>query len=909
MIESLDLNKSKKAIEPISAEFNKKLIESVNYCYSCNRCNTACPTAYLGTFFPRNLITDITFLSIEETLENNNIWKCLSCGACVEYCPMSKENSGVNFLDLILNLRSLVSTNEALQLDKNECQHNREYANLPRMMANEEIEISNRLGFLSDTNLKISDEGEIGYFMGCMPLMSSIPPCTNACPAGVDVQGYVGLIKEGKFQEALDLIRERNPFPVVCGRVCTHPCERNCNREEIDDPIAIRALKRFVSDWEIQNKGLSKFEPAKPLKEKVAIIGAGPAGLSAAFYLALKGYKPTVFEESSYTGGKLRSGIPEYRLPQDTLDYEIEFIEKMGVEIKTNTPIGPDLTFDDLREQGYKAIYIGIGLGESRNMGVEGEDLDNILYGLDFLEKVNVLNEKYDFKNKVIGVVGGGNVAIDSARTALRLGAKKVMVIYRRSQNEMPALKEEVEDAISEGVEFQFLTNPIHLVRGDTGSCEEAECIQMELGEPDASGRRSPVEIEGSEFKIKIDLIILAIGQVANFDLIKAAESRLEFDKRGRIKYNDLTLETNLTGVFAGGDILAQKGIAINAISNGYEAAISIDRYLNGQDLKERRVNRTEFKKSPIPKKKINEKSRNDMGELDTTNRIKTFNEVEVGLTEEIAIKEANRCLNCSSCSSLDQMINEPTGKLDYGKHHVMSYYNTVDYLKIPRTVIGLLNHKEIIPVVLKDEKCCGHDSLWQGDIETFERLAKHNVKIFKEAGVKTLIFSCAEGYYTWKHKYSELFDGDDGFDFDIYHITDFILKENLLEGLKFPITDKIKVTYHDACRLGRLSKVFDEPRIILKDIPFIEVVEMKSNKEDALCCGVNAYISCDEYSKTIQRNRILEAIETGASYLLVSCPKCLAHFNCYLEEHPDMKEKIKAVEFTSFLGNLLFLT
>jgi len=908
MTESGDLKKAKKAKELISNELTKGLIESVNYCYSCNRCNTACPVSYLGTFYPRNLITDITFLSVEEALERNNVWNCLSCGACVEYCPMSKSNTGVNFLDLILNLRKIVSSYEPLRLQMNECQHNREYINLPKMIANDEVQIIDRLGFLKNTNLKIKNEGEIGYFMGCVPFMGGNPPCTSACPAGVDVQGYVGLIKEGKFQEALDLIRERNPFPVVCGRVCTHPCESNCNRENIDDPIAIRALKRFVSDWEIQNKGHSKFNPVKLTKDKVAIIGAGPAGLSAAFYLALKGYKPTVFEESSYKGGKLRSGIPEYRLPQDTLDYEIEFIEKMGVEIKTNTPVGPDLTFNDLREQGYKAIYIGIGLGESRDMGVDGEDLDNVLNGLEFLENVNIFNEKYDFTGKVIGVVGGGNVAIDSARTVLRLGAKKVMLIYRRSENEMPALKEEVEDAKNEGIEFQFLTNPIHLIRGDSGFCEEAECIQMELGEPDASGRRSPIEIEGSEFKLKIDMIILAIGQVANYNLIKAAENKLEFDKRGRIKYDALTLETNLAGVFAGGDILAQKGIAINAISNGYETAISIDRYLSGQDLKESRIIRSEFKKSPIPKKTINEKSRNDMDELDADSRIKSFDEVEIGLTEEIAIKEANRCMNCGSCSSLDQMINEPIGKLNYGMQPSMSYHNTIDYLKIPRTVIGLLNHKDITPVVLKDEKCCGHDSLWQGDFATFERLARHNVKTFKEAGVKTLIFSCAEGYYTWKHKYPELFDGDDEFDFEIYHITEYILKENLLDGLKFPISNKIKVTYHDACRLGRLSKIFDEPRDILKEIPFIEVIEMESNKEDALCCGVNAYISCDEYSKTIQRNRILEAISTGASYLLVSCPKCLAHFNCYLDEHPEMKEKIQVIEFTSFLGNLLFL-
>jgi len=908
MTESGERTNQKKTKQSISTEMFKDVIKSVDYCYSCNRCNTSCPVSFLGTFFPRNLITDISFLSVEEALEKNNIWNCLSCGQCVEYCPMSKEGTGVNFLDLILNLMSLVSSYEPLQQEKDICQHNREYTNIAQMMANDEIEVTDRLGFLSNTNLKITEKGEIGYFMGCTPYMTSIPPCTNACPAGVDVQGYVALIKEGKFQDALDLIREHNPFPIVCGRVCTHPCEENCNREDIDNPIAIRALKRFVSDWEIQNKGQSKFKPVDQKKEKVAIIGAGPAGLSAAFYLALKGYRPTIFEESAFKGGKLRSGIPEYRLPQEVLDYEIEFIEKMGVEIKTNTPIGPNLTFNDLKKQGYKAIFIGVGLGESRGMGIEGEDLDNVIHGLQFLEDVNINNQAYDFKDKVISVGGGGNVAIDSARTALRLGAKKVMVIYRRSENEMPALNEEVEDARHEGIEFQFLTNPIHLISGESGSCEEAECIQMELGEPDASGRRRPVEIEGSQFKIKIDAIILAIGQIANFKLVKAAENELEIDKRGHIKYDSQTLETNIPGVFAGGDILAQKGIAINAIANGYEVAISIDRYLRGQDLRKDRVNRADFKTSPIPKKKINEKARNNMQELSLERRISSFDEVEEGFSEEIAIIEANRCLNCGSCNNVDQRVSDPTGKVNYGKNPTVSLYNTLDYLEIPKTVIGLFNHKEITPVVLKEEKCCGHDSLWQGDLETFEKLARHNVRIYKEAGVKTLVFSCAEGYYTWKYKYPELFEDESEFDFDIYHISEYILKENLLDGLKFPVTNKLKVTYHDACRLGRFSKIYNQPREVIQSIPFVQLIEMENIKEDALCCGVNAYISCNEYSKTLQRDRILEAIETGADYLIVSCPKCLAHFNCYLDEHPELKEKIKVVDLTTFLGKLLFL-
>ena len=889
-------------------ELLDKIRSSANYCFNCNRCVNVCPQSKSNLFTPRSLITDLSLLSLEEAIEYTNIWHCLTCGRCMEYCPMSKDNVGINIPDIILNLRSLTSEFDMLQDRKVECQHGRAYSNLPKLMADDNITLENKLGFLESTNLKVSNKGEIAYFMGCLPLLNGIAPCSKACPAGVDVQGYVSLIKDGKFQEAIDLIREKNPFPVVCGRVCTHPCELSCNRKEIDDSVAIRALKRFISDWEIKHKGGSRIKPVNQTKEKVAIIGAGPAGLTAAYYLALKGYKPTVFEASAHKGGKLRTGIPKYRLPRKTLDYEIEFIEKIGVEIKTNTLIGPDLTFDDLREQGYKAFFITIGLENSREMKIEGENLKNVFYGLKLLEEHNLGTKKYNFKGKVVGITGGGNVAIDSARTALRLGAEKVVVIYRRSENEMPALEEEIEAAKEEGIEFQFLTNPFQIVSDDTGSCSEVECISMELGEPDESGRRRPIEIEGSAFRIKIDVLILAIGQVPDYSLINAAQDKFECDKWGNIIYDDLTLETSVPGVFIGGDVLGGKGVAITAIANGYEAAISIDRYINGLDLKEERVKRESYKSSPIPKKEMKSIPRNEIEELPIDKRIKNFNEIELGYNEEVAIKEASRCLNCSSCNSCDQSSDVKLQECAYGNNPSITYRNSVDYLKIPRAVIGLLNQKEIEPVVLKDEKCCGHDSLWQGDLETYEKLARYNVKLFKDAGVKTVIFSCAEGFNTWKFQYKKLFENSEEFDFEIYHITEYILKEKLLDGITFPLLDKTKITYHDPCRLGRLSKVYDAPREIFKNLPFIELVEMENNKQDAICCGVSAYIACNINSKLLQGERIKEAIDTGAEYLITSCPKCLAHFNCYLDEHVALKSQIKVVDLVSFIGNLLFL-
>lgn len=914
MTESTDKDIPKKDKNIISREFIEKVRAAANYCFNCNRCVNVCPLSYLDIFHPRDLITDLTFLSPEEVLEKHNIWQCLTCGLCMEYCPMTKDNVGVNIPEIIMNLRSLATEYEPLRNQQIECHHDRLYSNLPRLMANDEIEIHNKIGFLEDSNLKIKNRGEIAYFMGCLPFMNSNPPCSDGCPAGVDVQGYVSLISEGKFQEAIDLIRERNPFPYVCGRICTHPCELSCNRNKIDDPIAIRALKRFLSDWELEHPYQTNLKPVKQTKEKVAIVGAGPGGLSAAYFLARMGYRPTVFEATPFKGGTLRSGIPKYRLPDYILFEEINIIQKMGVEIKLNTPVGPDLTFEDLENMGYKAFFISIGQQTCRDMKIEGEDITDVFCGLEFLKKRHLSKHKYDFKDKIIGVVGGGNVAMDSARSALRLGAKEVILIYRRSEVEMPASKPEIEAAKEENLKFHFLTNPIRVVGDENGKIDYVEFIRMKLGEPDASGRRSPIPIENSEFKMKVDVLLLSIGQQADFTLLEAAQDKLKIDRWGKIETDETTLQTNIPNVFAGGDVIERNPIAIIAIAHGYEAAISIDRYLRGEDLKKGRVPRDKYKLSPVPKKEVNIEKRQDVLTLHIDERITTFKEVEVGFSEESAVKEANRCLNCNICCSPDispEVYKDSQEHLTiercyYGENPNINLLNTTDYLDIPRSVIGLLNQNDIVPVVLAPEKCCGHDNLWNGDIDTFKKLAKFNIDLFKEAGVKTIVFSCAEGYYTWKFEYKKLFPEE--FDFEIYHISEYILKANLLDGLKFPNIGQIKVTYHDACRLGRLGKVYDAPRDVLKQIPFIKLIEMENNKQDASCCGVSAYTACNENSKILQGNRIKEAIDTGAYYLIVSCPKCLAHFKCYLNENKDLKDKIKVIDFITFIGKILFL-
>lgn len=485
-----------------------------------------------------------------------------------------------------------------------------------------------------------------------------IPPCTNACPAGIQVQGYIALIGEGKFQEALDLIRENNPFPGICGRVCTHPCEDNCNRKDVDEPVAVNALKRFVSDWEMKNsdKGQAPKEEKsgeeKKSLAKVAIIGSGPGGLAAGYYLAKMGYRPTVFEALPVTGGMLRVGIPEYRLPDEILDYEIEKIKEQGVKIKTNTPVGPDLTFDDLRKKGYQAIFAAIGLHTSLKLGIKGENLKGVMHGIDFLSKTKK-GESFDFRDKVVAVIGGGNVAMDSARSALRFSAKKVVVVYRRSRAEMPAIKEEIESAIREEIDFRFLTSPQKAIGNPQGEIKELECIEMKLGKPDKSGRRRPIPIPGSEFKIGVDILIVAVGQKSDYRPLKVAGKNLEIE-RGQIEVDPLTLETNIPGVFAGGDCIGGSGIAVQAIADGHKAAVSIDKYLRKADLREGRTKR-ELPIAPLPEKDIKKVHREKVPELLIKDRVDNFREVELGFNEEQAITEAKRCMNCNICSTCKQ--------------------------------------------------------------------------------------------------------------------------------------------------------------------------------------------------------------------------------------------------------------
>jgi len=506
------------------------------------------------------------------------------------------------------------------------------------------------------------------------------PPCRVACPAHVNAQGYVALISQGKFREALEVVRRTMPFPAICGRVCNHPCELDCERGKVDEPIAIRSLKRFISDYELK-AGREKASPAPRTKEeKAAIIGSGPAGLACAYDLVREGYPVTVFEALPESGGLLRYGIPEYRLPNEVLNNEISYIQEMGVEIKTNTPVKD---FAELFAKGYGAIFVATGAPVSQKMGIPGEDNPGVLHALDFLRRVN-LGEKVIVGAKV-AVIGGGNAAIDASRVALRLGAKEVSIVYRRSRAEMPAEESEIEEAEKEGVKINFLAAPTKVLTRDS-KLTGIECIRMELGEPDASGRRRPTPVKGSEFTMEVDNVIIAIGQALDKE---ALSQDLAYTAWETLSVDQITLQTNIDGVFAGGDAVSGPAGVIEAIAAGKEAAISIDRYLRGLDLAEGRP-RALKKAEKVSKEGVETKPRNAMPLMEVERR-KGFEEVELGFDEKMAIEEAKRCLNCAVCSecrecekaceanAINHEMEEEVVEVDVGNIIVATGYDAFD--------------------------------------------------------------------------------------------------------------------------------------------------------------------------------------------------------------------------------------
>ena len=467
-------------------------------------------------------------------------------------------------------------------------------------------------------------------------------PCSKACPAGTDCQGYVGLVANGEFEKANELIKDKIPLPASIGRVCPHPCEDKCRRGLIDEPISIAAIKRFAGDYDLMADENYVPECEEPTGKSVAIIGGGPMGLSAAYFLRQKGHDVTIFDAMPKLGGMLRYGIPEYRLPKDVLDAEIDIIREMGVEMITDTKIGEDISFETVRGD-FDAVLLGIGAWVSTGTGCKGEDAEGVIGGIDFLRKV-VRNQHIDFGKKV-AIVGGGNTAMDACRTAVRLGASEVYNIYRRTKDEMPADRLEIEEAEEEGVIFKNLTNPLEYIKDENGHVKQVVLQVMELGEPDASGRRKPVPVEGKTETLDVDTVILAIGQAVDAEAFDVDKT-----KKNAVAYDPETFMTSIPGVFAGGDCGNDKiSIAVEAIADAGKVSEIIDAYLDGEAVTYEPpyfVERTDVtEKTFEDREKL---CREKAEQLSAAERKDNFSEVVYdGLTEDQAVAEASRCLEC----------------------------------------------------------------------------------------------------------------------------------------------------------------------------------------------------------------------------------------------------------------------
>jgi NADH-quinone oxidoreductase subunit F len=474
-------------------------------------------------------------------------------------------------------------------------------------------------------------------------------PCHMACPAGIDIPSYMALVGQGRFLEALEVIRQDNPFPWVCGLICPHPCERACVRGHLDEPLNIKYLKAFVADWATRHGEYLPLKPGPDNGRKVAVVGSGPAGLSCAHYLALKGYRVTVFESMPEAGGLFVAGIPEYRLPREVVRREIALIQSLGVEIKTRVTVGADVTLEDLRLQGYEAFFLGIGAHLGFKLKIDGEDDFPQVYDvITFLRKVN-LGDKQRPADTVV-IIGGGNAAMDAARTCVRLGCREVHVSYRRTRKEMPAHPEEVEQALEEGVQVHFLTVPIK-IGGEPGQVQYLECLQAELGRPDASGRRRPITIQGSNFRLEVGAVITAIGQQP--DLCPFPQPPVNTSPWCTIITDPGNTRTSVPGIFAGGDSVTGPATAVEAIAAGKQAALDIDYYLSGirgpaPTISIQKRRRVPF--LPIPAETKITSHRVPTPFLDKIERRHNFDRVELDYTLEEAQTEAQRCLRCDIC-------------------------------------------------------------------------------------------------------------------------------------------------------------------------------------------------------------------------------------------------------------------
>lgn len=573
----------------------------------CNCCACACFGLRAGMMFgARDAIRSNFVAEVDEA-------KCVACAQCVEVCPGNALKLG----------QKLCATNDT--------------------SAPKYTKITETFNFAKAVNENYRENRED-------VLPSGTAPCKAACPAHIPVQGYLKLAAQGRYTEALELIKTENPFPAVCGRICNKRCEAECTRGDVDEAVAIDEVKRFIADHDMHEE--TRFVPkmvnqiGRPYTEKIAVIGAGPAGMSCAYYLAQKGYPVTVFDRNPVPGGMLTLGIPSFRLEKDVLNAEIDILKEMGVEFRCGVEVGKDVTIQQLRGEGYKGFYLAIGAQKSAKLHIPGEELEGALGGVDFLREVN-LGNKPDIGRRC-AVMGGGNVAMDVCRSAVRLGAEETYVFYRRSEAEMPADPEEVREAMEEGVKFRFLSAPVEII-GTDGRVSAIKIEKMELGEPDERGRRKPVGT--GEFEIvEIDSVIGAVGQTVDWGTLDVGA--LKTTKKNTAEADSLTYQTAQPDIFVGGDCYTGPKFAIDAIAAGKEAAISLHRYVHpGQTLTAGR-DRREYRALDKEHAMIG------VGGFDREHRqtpgynaakAKTFADARVTFTEEQVRKECARCLGCGA--------------------------------------------------------------------------------------------------------------------------------------------------------------------------------------------------------------------------------------------------------------------
>jgi len=497
----------------------------------CNCCGCSCyATRIAGMFLNNDMVRSNYVSRVDKD-------KCVGCGECVQVCPVNALKLG----------QKLCAKTPIIEKKRVDFAHNTEWGP-------DKWNVDHRIN-----KKNVVDTGT--------------SPCKTQCPAHISVQGYVKLASQGRYKEALELIKNENPFPAVCGRICPRKCESACTRGDIDEPVAIDEIKKFIAEQDLKMDTRYVPKLRHEYGNKIAVIGAGPSGLSCAFYLALDGYKVTVFEKQKVLGGMLTLGIPSYRLEKEVINAEIDILRELGVEFKTGIEVGKDISLKYLRGQGYEAFYIAIGAQLGRNLGIHGEDSEGVITGVDFLRNVNLGNE-VNLEGDVV-VIGGGNVAMDAARTALRLGSE-THIVYRRSEAELPARVEEVHHAKEEGVILDLLVNPTEILGDENGWVKGMKCVRMELGEPDASGRRRPQVIEGSEFTLDCDTVIMSLGTSPN-PLIPATTKGLETNKYKCIVAEEETGLTSKEKVYAGGDAVTGAATVILAMEAGKKAAKAID--------------------------------------------------------------------------------------------------------------------------------------------------------------------------------------------------------------------------------------------------------------------------------------------------------------------------------------------